>query len=272
MQNLSVKYNKIFKKDGVVLVKNAWKYSNIKRVINEYNKNISKIQRKESNLPKGKPIIILWKHVVGEKKRIGLFNEFPELWNFIINYVTPMVKKILNKQNSKLQLLETIIFNKPYKISNYVQWHQDASTWPLMPNNQQVAAWIPFEQVDDKAGALRYALGSHKLGIRAATDLHTSKKNSKKDKKTPVSQNPQKLGFKVKTMKMSNRDILCHHGFVWHFSKPNLKLRSGRRGLTIRYILKDVKYKPVPGQAAAFIKQIKVKRGQVIKGPSFPKI
>ena len=264
--------DKKFKNDGVVLVKKIWKKSTIHPVIKEYNNNIKKISRKEDEMPKGMPIVILWKHVQGEKKRIGLFSEFPELWKFIIKHVTPKIKKIVGKKGHKIQLLETIIFNKPYAISNFVQWHQDASTWPLKPNDRQVAAWIPFEKVDEESGALRYALGSHKLGIRAATDLHTSKKNSKKDKKKPVSNNPEKKGFKVKTMNMDSTDMLCHHGYVWHFSKPNSKLKKGRRGLTIRYILKQVKYQPVPGQAATFIKQIDVKKGQVIKGPAFPKI
>ena len=56
-----------------------------------------------------------------------------------------------------------------------MQWHQDVAYFPLEPNDQ-VAIWIPFEPVDKMSGALNYALGSHKHGLKGSTD-HIQEKN-----------------------------------------------------------------------------------------------
>jgi len=60
---------------------------------------------------KNKPVIVFWKHLVGEQKRIAAFDQMPNLWNLIKDKIVPFVKKIT--QRKKLQLLEMIIFNKP---------------------------------------------------------------------------------------------------------------------------------------------------------------
>ena len=64
-----------------------------------------------------------------------------------------------------MQLLETIIFNKPYETSNTLHWHQDVAYFPLKPNNQ-IAVWFPLDEVDREAGALNYAIGSHKEELK----------------------------------------------------------------------------------------------------------
>ena len=104
------------------------------------------------NIPKNEPIIVFWKHVIGQQKRIAVFDELPKLWNLINKYIVPKVKEILNDQNAKLQLLETIVFNKPYKESNTLHWHQDVAYFPLKPNIQ-IAIWTPLEAVTKESGA-----------------------------------------------------------------------------------------------------------------------
>ena len=97
-------------KDGVILVKNAWDKKDLIEVSKEYDHLDNTLTNKE--IIKDKPIIVFWKHVVGEQKRICTFDEFPTLWNFINNKIVPKVREILDDDNAYLQLLETIVFNK----------------------------------------------------------------------------------------------------------------------------------------------------------------
>ena len=156
--------------NGVVLVKNAWTKEDLSEISKDYNTLDTSLTNKE--IIKDKPLIVFWKHVIGEQKRICTFDQYPSLWNFINKKIVPNVKKILDNENAYLQLLETIIFNKPYEVSNTLHWHQDVAYFPLKPNNQ-IAVWFPLEAVDKEAGALNYAIGSHKEGIKGSTDLHT---------------------------------------------------------------------------------------------------
>ena len=50
--------------------------------------------------------------------------------------IVPTLREHLPSKSSKLQLLETIIFNKPAKISNTLNWYQDIANFHLKPNNQ----------------------------------------------------------------------------------------------------------------------------------------
>ena len=169
---------------------------------------------------------------------------------------------------AKLQLLETIIFNKPLAASNKLHWHQDVSYFPLKPNNQ-IAVWIPFESVTKESGALNYALGSHKDGAKASSDIHTGKLFNSEDDRDQIPEDPATMGFKVKCMEMNPTDMLCHNGYTWHYSEPNKKNKE-RRGLSVRFIIEDAIYDPRKGQAAAFIKQANFQKGEKFEGKPFP--
>jgi ectoine hydroxylase-related dioxygenase (phytanoyl-CoA dioxygenase family) len=50
-------------------------------------------------------------------------------------------------------------------------WHQDFGFWPVdYPGG--VVIWAPFQASDGETGALRFAVGSHRLGPRPVVDLH----------------------------------------------------------------------------------------------------
>jgi len=259
-------HEKKFKEDGVILFKNAWTTEAIERVKKEYEILDNNLVRKE--IVKEEPIIVFWKHVLGEQKRICTFGEFSTLWEFIKNTLTPKIREILPNTTKKLQLLETIIFNKPYEISNTLHWHQDVAYFPLKPNNQ-IAVWIPLEAVDKQSGALNYALGSHKEGIKGSTDLHT-RKPFENENRDLIPEDPEKAGYKVQCMEMSPTDMVCHNGYTWHYSGPNKKKGFERRGLSVRFIIEDAKFDPRPGQGAAFTKQVDLKAGDAFKGKPFP--
>jgi ectoine hydroxylase-related dioxygenase (phytanoyl-CoA dioxygenase family) len=255
-----------FEKNGVVLLKDVLEQKEMNSIREEYEKLDKDLSRKD--IIKDKPIIVFWKHVIGEQKRICTFEEFPTLWNFIANTLTPKIREILPNKIKKLQLLETIIFNKPYEKSNTLHWHQDVAYFPLKPNNQ-IAVWIPFDIVDKQSGALNYALGSHKEGIKGSTDLHTRKPFDNEDREL-IPTNPEDKGYTVECMEMGPTDMVCHNGFTWHYSGPNKKKGFERRGLSVRFIIEDAKFDPRPGQGAAFTKQVDLKAGDSFEGKPFP--
>ena len=109
---------KTFLDDGVVLLKNVWNQAIIQEIIKEYDTQALKLLRED--IPKNQPVIVLWEHVEGQRKKIGLFSEFPKLWSFISNTIVSYIKKFIVSHNERLRLLETVIFSKPYKISNKI--------------------------------------------------------------------------------------------------------------------------------------------------------
>ncbi len=51
-------------------------------------------------------------------------------------------------------------------------WHQDFGFWPV-DRELAVVIWVPIKAADSASGALRFAAGSHRLGVRPVVDLHT---------------------------------------------------------------------------------------------------
>lgn len=261
-----MKHSEQLERDGVILLKNVLPNEALIDVRPQYDKLNHDLKRTE--IAGDKPLIVFWRHVVGEQKRIAHFDEFPALWNLIVDYVVPKLREEFPERTKRLQLLETIIFNKPAKISNTLNWHQDVAYFPLKPNNQ-LAVWIPFEPVTAERGAMVYALGSQKLGIRGSTNLHTREKFTGEDREL-IPDDPAKEGFKVECMAMSPNDMLVHDGYTWHYSGPNIEEGYTRRGLSVRFITEEATFDPRPGQGAAFTKQIAIKPGEVVQGAPFP--
>lgn len=255
-----------FEQDGVVLLKGILPDEALSPVRAQYDQLDKSLTRTE--IDRDKPLIVFWRHVVGEQKRIGHFEEFPALWKLITNYIVTGLRKKFPGKTQRLQLLETIIFNKPAEISNTLNWHQDVAYFPLKPNNQ-IAVWVPFEVVTAERGAMVYALGSHKHGIRGSTNLHTREKFAGEDREL-IPENPSAEGFTVQCMEMTPNDMLVHDGYTWHYSGPNIIKGHTRRGLSVRFITDEASFDPRPGQGAAFTRQIDIKPGEILKGKPFP--
>lgn len=252
--------------DGVIILKNVLPENYIEAVRKEYDKLDATLTSDE--IVKNKPLIVFWRHVIGDTKRITTFDKFPTLWKLIEEIIVPSLREYLPSRSSKLQLLETIIFNKPAMISNTLNWHQDVAYFPLKPNNQ-IAVWIPFDHITEKKGAMVYALGSHKKGIRGSVNLHTKEKFENEDREL-IPDNPEDEGLEVRVMEMSSNDMIVHDGYTWHCSGPNNVEGYNRRGLSVRFIIEEALFDPRPGQGAAFTKQIDVKPGEVVTGKPFP--
>jgi hypothetical protein len=233
-------------KDGVTFLKNVWEKNELTNLIKEYDDLDCNLTN--TDIPKNEPIIVFWKHVLGEQKRICTFKEFPAMWTHINKNIVPIVRKILKGKVKKLQLLETIIFNKPFEKSNTLHW---------------------LEAVDEQAGALNYAIGSHKEGIKGSTSLHDRKPFDGEDRDL-IPKDPSEAGYDVVCMEMDNTDIVCHNGYTWHYSGPNKKPNYTRKGVSVRFVIEDCVFDPRPGQGAAFTKQIELKKGDKFEGAPFP--
>jgi ectoine hydroxylase-related dioxygenase (phytanoyl-CoA dioxygenase family) len=116
---------------------------------------------------------------------------------------------------------------------------------------------------------MTYALGSHKLGIRGSTNLHTREKFNNENREL-IPEDPSSIGLTLKTFEMTPDDMLIHDGFTWHYSGPNIIPEYTRRGLSVRFIVEDAYFDPRPGQGAAFTSQIDCAPGDLIVGPPFP--
>ena len=149
--------------------------------------------------------------------------------------------------------------------SGVLHWHQDVSYFALEPNNQ-IAVWIPFDVVTEASGAMVYALGSHKHGLRASKDLITGEQFAGEER-API----DITGFETQVMEMEPGDMLIHDGYTWHMSGPNTVEGQQRRGLSIRFLVGETRYKPRAGSAAPFLKQINdLQAGDLIDDPAFP--
>ena len=250
-----------FERNGVVLMRDAILASELREVIREYERT----GPQSMPTPKHQPIVVFWTHKPGERKRIALLSSMPNMEEFT-RHCARIARRFA--PTGDLRLMETIIFNKPPMEGTELVWHQDVAYWPLEPNNQ-IALWIPFDIVTESNGAMVYALGTHKLGLRSSTDLHSNATLSQEDKREPIPEDPAAAGHSVCVMEMEPGDVLLHDGRTWHKSGPNTTVYP-RRGLSVRFLVGETTYRPHAGNAAAFIQQIDVQAGERIDDAAFP--
>ena len=260
----------IFKNNGVVKLSKFFNRPQIDNCLEEYKKIIE--SERGAEIYKDSPLVVLWTHVQGANKKTCKLEEIPSFSELITGSLIPFLSGFVQNaypeiNQHRLQLLETIVFNKPPQISNTLNWHQDVAYFPLQPNNQ-IAVWFPLSDVTSHVGPMVYAHGSHKLGIRGSTNLHTREPFDGEDRKL-IPQDPCEEGLEVKEYEMSQEDLLIHDGYTWHYSKPNVSNKP-RMGVSVRFIIEKSCFDPRPGQGAAFTKQIDVKPGDSIDSPCFP--
>lgn len=257
-------------KDGVTLLRNCIPELLINTVANAYEQLNGKLTR--TDIPSDRPVIVFWKHVPGESKRIGTFEEIPSLWQLIENVIVPRLLRSFPDRIERLQLLETIIFDKPPITSNTLHWHQDTAYFPMQPKINQLAVWTPFSTVIKETGAMRYALGSHKAGERGSTNLHDRTPFANEDRPL-IPDSPEADGYKTRTFEITPCDMIVHDGMTWHTSGPNTVAGRQRRGLSVRFITGPSTFEPHQGQGAAFTAQmqaINIAPGDVVRGSPFP--
>ncbi len=258
--------SKLLENDGVVLIEDCFRteeMQNLKLEYNQFNETLD-----STEIPKNEPIVVFWTHKEGEQKRILPLNSFSSMKTLIEKSIVPTLREKLGEKAKRLQLLETIIFNKPSTKTNTLHWHQDVAYFPLKPNNQ-LAVWFPLEIVTEERGAMGYALGSHKLGARGSINLHTRQVFDNEERPL-IPDDPREEGLETKIFEMSPRDMLVHDGYTWHYSGPNSVKNHNRKGVSVRFITDEAVFDPRPGQGAAFTKQIEINKGDTLVSEAFP--
>jgi ectoine hydroxylase-related dioxygenase (phytanoyl-CoA dioxygenase family) len=269
MQNLT-SIVETYNKNGIVKVRDFFDPTEISLCKDQYNE-VCKTASDE--ISRDEPIVVLWTHVQGASKKIAKLSELPSFDKLIKQKLIPFLSDFVANSypsinSPRLQLLETIVFNKPPQISNTLNWHQDVSYFPLQPNNQ-IAIWFPLSVVTEEIGPMVYAHGSHKLGIRGSTNLHTRSPFDGEDREL-IPEDPRTAGLQVVSYPCDVTDMLIHDGYTWHYSKPNISTDCQRMGVSVRFIIEAACFDPRPGQGAAFTKQIDVQKGEEIRSSCFP--
>ncbi len=261
-----------YKKDGVVKLSSFFDRKEINSCLEQYEK-IYMQEDRGAEIYRDEPLVVLWTHVQGANKKTCTLKELSTFESLIETRLVPFLIDFTqicypNIHHPRLQLLETIVFNKPPQISNTLNWHQDVAYFPLNPNNQ-LAVWFPLADVTSEMGPMVYAHGSHQLGIKGSTNLHT-REPFEGENRDLIPENPAEAGLMVKEYEMTQEDLLIHDGYTWHYSKPNVSNAKNRMGVSVRFIIEEARFDPRPGQGAAFTKQIEVNPGDLIKSPCFP--
>ena len=119
-----------------------------------------------------------------------------------------------------------------------VDWHQDASYWPLSPS-KTVTVWLAIDDADTRNGCMRFVAGSHHHG-------HLTYRLSEAADKNVLSQtveDAEQFG-EIVDIELKAGAISLHSDLLLHSSNINLSSRR-RCGLTLRYCTPDVR--AIPG-------------------------
>jgi len=109
-----------------------------------------------------------------------------------------------------------------------VDWHQDASYWPLTPSGS-VTVWLAIDDADLENGCMEVIAGSHRFG---AIEYRASEASGGNVLNQTV-EDPERYGEVVATPVRAG-EFSIHNDLLLHGSAPNVSPRR-RCGLTLRY-------------------------------------
>ncbi len=115
-----------------------------------------------------------------------------------------------------------------------VDWHQDASYWPMTPT-KTVTVWLAIDDCDLDNGCMQFVAGSQRLGHC----LHDSSGSSSDSVLGRGIKGIEAVGKIVDNPLAAGR-ISIHSDLLIHGSAPNRSTRR-RCGLTLRYCAADVR-------------------------------
>ena len=111
--------------------------------------------------------------------------------------------------------------------------HQDQTFWPI-GDQSLVSAWIPFEDVTIKQGAMAYVAGSHKAGRLKVVDITHSTDPYQ------ILEDPALKGKAPEYVEVKAGSVIWHHGLTVHQASSN-QSDSMRRVFTIVYIASNAR-------------------------------
>ena len=255
-----------FRMQGAVILPNFLARQDVETAAKEFQEGFALLSREtltDSDLES--PMIICWTHQIGGRKRFLRMTDAPHIEGLIRNRsVLAALHKICG---GPIRLLEAAVFSKPPTTGGRLAWHQDASFYPVS-GGVQLTASFPLDDMSEETGALSLALGSHNSSLRCAVDLHTGTRRT--DDVRPGSIEFDLSHYEIVTPPVGPGDIMLFDSLTIHGSGPNTSLDRQRRLLSVRYISADCRFTPVGGNAATFMNQIRVDRGEPIAGSAFP--
>lgn len=117
-----------------------------------------------------------------------------------------------------------------------VNWHQDASFWPLTPA-KTVTAWLAIDEANTDNACMRFVAGSHHYG-------HLTYRMSEETENNVLNQTVEDIGMygNEVNIELKAGDISLHSDLLLHGSGLNTSDRR-RCGLTLRYCAASVRAK-----------------------------
>jgi phytanoyl-CoA hydroxylase len=126
-------------------------------------------------------------------------------------------------------------FAKPAREGLKSPWHQDNFYWGVAGGNA-LTIWLSLDHCDETNGAVKYVVGSHKLGTIDHKDSFAPGSSQ-----TVADESLMADKDKVVCLSLKPGDILIHHSDTIHGSDDNKSDRS-RRGITFQYKGKNSEY------------------------------
>lgn len=129
---------------------------------------------------------------------------------------------------SPIRLYSSGLFAKPAEIGSEVPRHQDMPYWPFEPY-ELLTAWIALDDSTLENGCVRYAAGSHKLG------LLPHQPSGVVGNSLGLVPDDRVLALPEHAVELRRGDCLLHHCLTVHRSEPNRSTKP-RRGLIYTFM------------------------------------
>jgi len=116
-----------------------------------------------------------------------------------------------------------------------INWHQDASYWPLSMS-KVITVWLAIDDVDFDNGAMKFITGSHinnQIPYKKSLETENNVLNQTVD-------NPENYGKGIQIVKLKPGQISLHSDWTLHASDENLS-KKRRCGLAMRFLTNEVK-------------------------------
>ena len=238
-QDFDTETTKQWRKDGVVLIKEAFSPSWLDIIaegIEEAMQNPSPMCRDYVGKNGGR--FFTDHHMC---KRIEAFKDFQENSN-----VTELAAKIMG--TDKLNYVDEHLLVKEPGTENATHWHQDLPYYEI-GGPDFGSFWITLDQVDKHSGAMRFVKGSHRWGkvyqpIRIAEGVLVDEANHYDGPAPEIDKNLDK--YQVLSFDMEPGDALFFHAGVLHGAYANKTRDRRRRALSARYAGANSFWQPRP--------------------------
>ena len=139
-----------------------------------------------------------------------------------------LVSAVESILGSPVRLYSSGLFAKPAEAGSEVPRHQDMPYWPFEPY-EMLTAWIALDDSTVENGCVRYASGSHKLGLLPHQPSGVSGNS------LALVPDNRVLSLPEHAVELRRGDCVLHHCLTVHRSEPNHST-APRRGLTYVYM------------------------------------